>query len=154
MKRLALLVLAATAAGCGGGSGGSQQAASTGARTASAAAPIRTVTIDESEFKLAPANISLARPGTYVFRGVNTGTVSHAIAVEGNGVDEDGPTVQPGGVSMLKVTLTKTGTYEIYCPVDGHKGQGMLGKVTVGAVSGSGGTGGGTSTQKNGGSGY
>jgi uncharacterized cupredoxin-like copper-binding protein len=151
VKRLALLLLAAAAAGCGGGSGSSQQAASTGAQ---AAAPIRTITIDESEFKLVPSSISLTRPGTYVFRGVNKGTISHAIAVEGNGVDEDGPTVQPGGVSMLKVTLTKTGSYEIYCPVDGHKGQGMLGKVTVGAASGSGGTGGGTSTQKNGGSGY
>jgi len=30
------------------------------------------------------------------------------------------------------VTLPKAGTYEIYCPVDGHKGLGMKGTITVG----------------------
>ena len=142
------LLLAAAAAGCGGGSGTSQNAGST---AAAGGAPIRTITIDETEFQLSPASVSLDKPGTYVFRGVDKGSVAHAIAVEGNGVDADGPTVQPGGVSVLRVTLTKAGSYEIYCPVDGHKAQGMRGTVTVGGASGSGG---GTSTQKNEGSGY
>jgi uncharacterized cupredoxin-like copper-binding protein len=54
----------------------------------------------------------------------------HAIAVEGKGLDKDGKTVQPGGTSKITVTLKK-GTYEFYCPVDGHKAAGMEGKVTV-----------------------
>jgi uncharacterized cupredoxin-like copper-binding protein len=54
----------------------------------------------------------------------------HAIAVEGNGVDKDGQTVQPGGTSSVTVTL-KPGTYEFYCPVDGHKQAGMKGTLTV-----------------------
>jgi uncharacterized cupredoxin-like copper-binding protein len=54
----------------------------------------------------------------------------HAIAVEGKGLDKDGKTVQPGGTSKITVTLKK-GTYEFYCPVDGHKAAGMEGKITV-----------------------
>jgi hypothetical protein len=42
------------------------------------------------------------------------------------------------------VTLPKAGTHEIYCPIDGHKGPGMKGTITVG---GTGATGGGTSTE-------
>ena len=52
------------------------------------------------------------------------------IAVEGNGVDKDGATVQPGGTSTVTVKL-KPGTYTFYCPVDGHKAAGMKGTLTV-----------------------
>ena len=54
----------------------------------------------------------------------------HAVAVEGHGIDKDGKTVQPGGTSKVTVTLKK-GTYEFYCPVDGHEAAGMKGKITV-----------------------
>ena len=54
----------------------------------------------------------------------------HGIAIEGNGVDSDGPTVSPGGTSSVTVTLKK-GSYEYYCPVPGHKQAGMVGTLTV-----------------------
>jgi uncharacterized cupredoxin-like copper-binding protein len=54
----------------------------------------------------------------------------HGIAVEGNGVDQDGPVVQAGSDSKVTVDL-KAGEYEFYCPVDGHKDLGMEGKLTV-----------------------
>ena len=44
----------------------------------------------------------------------------HAIAVEGNGVDKDGETAQPGGKSSVTVEL-KPGKYTFYCPVPGHE---------------------------------
>ena len=56
--------------------------------------------------------------------------IPHAIAVEGNGVDKDGATAQPGGSSKVTVTL-KPGTYEFYCPIPGHKAAGMEGTLTV-----------------------
>jgi len=48
--------------------------------------------------------------------------------------------IQPGAGVTLRVTLTKDGSYEMYCPIDGHRGRGMQGMVTVGSGSGSGGT--------------
>jgi plastocyanin len=54
----------------------------------------------------------------------------HGIAIEGHGVDKDGPIVQPGSKSTVTAKL-KPGTYEYYCPVPGHKAAGMTGKLTV-----------------------
>jgi plastocyanin len=54
----------------------------------------------------------------------------HGVAIEGNGVDKDGKTVQAGGTSTVTLTL-KPGTYSYYCPVPGHKAAGMKGTLTV-----------------------
>jgi uncharacterized cupredoxin-like copper-binding protein len=55
---------------------------------------------------------------------------SHGIAIEGKGVDKDGPIVQAGSSSTVTVTL-KPGTYTYYCPVPGHEQAGMKGTLTV-----------------------
>jgi len=54
----------------------------------------------------------------------------HAIAIDGNGVDEDGEVVQPGGTSTVSADL-KPGTYTFYCPVGQHRQNGMEGTLTV-----------------------
>jgi plastocyanin len=54
----------------------------------------------------------------------------HGIAIDGNGVDEDGPVTQPGGSSTVTADL-KPGTYTFYCPVGNHREEGMKGKLTV-----------------------
>jgi plastocyanin len=141
-----VVVVAAVSGGCGGGGGSKSNAtpATTSTTPSAGASVIKTVTVHETEYKLTPSAISLSKPGTYVFKGVNDGTIAHSLAVEGNGVDMDASGISPGSSGTLKVTLPKAGTYEIYCPIDGHKGLGMKGTVTVG---GSGAAGTGTSTE-------
>jgi plastocyanin len=60
----------------------------------------------------------------------NPSSTKHGIAVEGHGVDKDGKAVGRNKTSTVTVTLKK-GTYTFYCPVDGHKNQGMKGKIIV-----------------------
>jgi uncharacterized cupredoxin-like copper-binding protein len=60
----------------------------------------------------------------------NPSPVQHAVSIEGNGVDVNGNTVGKGGVSTVSANL-KAGTYEFYCPVDGHKQAGMKGTLTI-----------------------
>ena len=60
----------------------------------------------------------------------NPSSLPHAVEIEGNGVEEEGDTVEKGGVSKATATV-KAGTYEFYCPVDGHKQAGMKGTLTV-----------------------
>ena len=60
----------------------------------------------------------------------NPSSLPHAIEVEGKGQELKGDTVTKGGVSKVSGTL-KPGTYEFYCPVDGHKAAGMKGTLTV-----------------------
>ena len=134
-----VVVVAAVSGGCGGG-GGSSKSKPASTAASSGGPVIRTVTVHETEYKLTPSTILLAKPGTYVFKGVNDGTVTHSLAVEGNGVDKDASGIAPGSSGTLKITLPKAGTYEIYCPIDGHKGQGMKGEITVRASSQTGGT--------------
>jgi uncharacterized cupredoxin-like copper-binding protein len=71
-----------------------------------------------------------AKAGNVTITMDNPAPVPHAIAVEGNGVDKDGKTVQMGGKSTVTVSL-KPGKYTFYCPVDGHKQAGMQGPLTV-----------------------
>ena len=145
LHRLSLLgtvVVVTAASGCGGGSGaGSSETEASQTTTAAAAqAPIKTVTISEKEFSLTPSSVSLAKPGTYAFKAVNDGSIAHALEIEGNGVEQKTNEIQPGESATLTVDLKSNGSYEMYCPVDGHKNQGMKGAVTVGSSS-SGGTG-------------
>ena len=60
----------------------------------------------------------------------NPSSLPHAIEVEGKGQELKGDTVTTGGVSKVSGTL-KPGTYDFYCPVDGHKAAGMKGTLTV-----------------------
>ena len=124
------LLLAATAlalAGCGGygdDDEGEEGAAATGPS-------LRTIQIVETDFKLTPSVVPITQPGVYTFHAVNRGQTTHALELEGNGVEIETSDLQPGASADLKVQL-EAGTYELYCPVDDHKGMGMEGSVRVG----------------------
>ena len=92
--------------------------------------PIQTIQVNETEMRLDPAEITLDRPGMYVFRAVNSGNVTHALRIEGNGIDQATRNIEPGESDDLRVDL-RAGTYEIDCPVDNHEDLGMRGTVTV-----------------------
>ena len=132
-----LLWLVTGCAGGGeGGGGGGEDKAPSGAKTE---AIVKTIEVKETEFELQPAEITLDKPGTYVFKAVNSGDTVHALEVEGEGIEEETEEIEPGQSAELKVKL-EAGTYELYCPVDGHAEKGMEGKLTV--KEGSGGSGG------------
>jgi len=71
-----------------------------------------------------------APAGALEIESKNEASIPHDIALEGNGVNEKGETVQDGGVSKVSVTL-KAGEYEFYCTVSGHREGGMEGTLTV-----------------------
>ena len=71
-----------------------------------------------------------APAGALTLVSPNESQIPHNIAVEGGGLDEQGPVVENGGKSELKVTL-KAGEYTFYCSVPGHREGGMEGKLTV-----------------------
>jgi len=162
MRRIALLLgLSATLAGCGGGGYGSGAGTTSGSTTASTAMPAaaaKTVTVSETEYSLTPNVVHVDRPSTIAFKVRNIGHVAHALEVEGHGIHQELDAIQPGQSATLTVHLTKSGSYEMYCPIDGHEAKGMKGVVSVAgsAATGTGGqtTTGGTSTEKSGGYGY
>ncbi len=70
MKGVGLIAAATVLAGCGG-SGGTDQA------------PVATIDVRETEFKLDPANPRIEKPGFVEFKVNNAGQTVHALEVEG-----------------------------------------------------------------------
>lgn len=97
-----------------------------------AESPIDTIQVNETEMSLDPSDITLDRPGTYVFRAENVGNVVHSLRIEGNGIEaQQTRDIGPGESADLTVAL-QPGTYELDCPVGNHEELGMRGSLTVG----------------------
>jgi plastocyanin len=148
------LILASVLASCGGGassSGGSSGGGSPGGgggngygggNTPSSGGTLKTIVIKETEYKLSPSTVTLSKPGTYAFKADDDGSTQHSLEIEGEGVKSEGggdeggeaqleQALNPGQSGVLMVSFRKPGTYEMYCPVDGHKQMGMKGEVVV-----------------------
>jgi plastocyanin len=134
-----LILVGVLGCGAGGGSAGGGGAEDSQAPSGAWESVLKTIRVKEVEFALKPAEITLEKPGTYLFKAVNSGGTVHALEVEGQGIEEETEEIQPAQSAELKVKL-EAGTYELYCPVDEHKEEGMEGKVIV--KEGSGGSGG------------
>ena len=115
-------------AGCS--SGDSSQSSGAASASTTKAASGTQVTVTETEYALKLSQSSFT-PGTYTFTADNAGKVTHALEIDGPGVS-DVKTKNLGGGQQAALTVTlKKGTYELYCPVDGHKGLGMDQHITV-----------------------
>jgi plastocyanin len=124
-------------AGCGGTSKKSNPkpaGAAPATSTAPSSASGGTLAVSETEFKLDPATLTV-KGGSLKITVRNAGTTVHALSIEKGGPggsDARTADIQPGAQATLSVTL-KPGKYEVYCPIDGHKGLGMKGTIVVGA---------------------
>jgi hypothetical protein len=74
---------------CQATTGGSSGQATTRKNVASGG-PIKTVVINESEFKLSPSTVTLRKPGTYAFKAENEGSYQHSLEIEGKGLKSEG----------------------------------------------------------------
>jgi plastocyanin len=132
-------------AGCGGGndsssggSGASSGSTSTPSGTSSSSSSSSSsgsgstiaLAADPSGALKFDKKILKAKAGKVTIDFTNQASIPHAVAVEGNGVNNAGQTVT-GGKNTLTVTLKK-GTYTFFCPVPGHRQAGMVGKLIVG----------------------
>src|SRR5215218_3845880 len=130
-----------TTSGPSGGTGkyGSSSSAAKTTNDASGGT-LETIVIKETEFKLSPSTVTLSKPGTYAFKAENKGSAEHNLEIEGEGVKSKGgeageakleQNLGPGQSGVLTVSFQKPGTYEMYCPVIGHRLAGMKGEVVV-----------------------
>lgn len=93
-----------------------------------------TTTVVMTEFAFNPATLTVpAGRDTFVLN--NAGQFPHTLHIEGNGVSVDvAPAIDGGQNATGSVTL-RPGTYDIWCPVDGHRDRGMVGTLTVAAAA-------------------
>jgi uncharacterized cupredoxin-like copper-binding protein len=142
-RGLALAVLAVLAALAVAGCGGSDSSSSTtsAVETTQSTTPAagggggggggETVALSETEYKIDPSDPS-AKAGEVTFKVTNDGQITHSLEVEGPAGDEElSKDLAPGANGTLTVDLSQPGKYEFYCPIDGHRAQGMEGEITV-----------------------
>ena len=126
------LVVVALLAGCG--SDDSTDSSGNSSGSASDEIPVQL-----SDYTITPSTLSPREGGTITLSIINNGPSSHALEIEGNGVEEETGTISTGGREKLTVDL-KPGTYEMYCPIGDHRSRGMEGSIVVRGGSGTGGT--------------
>lgn len=136
MRRIltALVLASALLAGCGGDD--NEQPAATAEATQAPASgggggggeAVKVSSAADGSLKFDQPDLS-AKAGKVTFTYNNPSGVPHAFEVEGNGVEGKTDTITKSDASVT-VDL-KPGTYEFYCPVDGHKAAGMEGTLTV-----------------------
>jgi uncharacterized cupredoxin-like copper-binding protein len=148
-RLLALIPVGLLVAACGGSSNG-------GEGNAAGGATVQTIQISEKEFSLNPGTVTLPKPGTYEFDVTNDGSITHAFNVEQSGGEDEAETgdIEPGSHKTVKFTFSAGGSYEMYCPIDGHKAQGMEGTIMVAGAAGGGTTTSEEKTTTNSGPGY
>jgi uncharacterized cupredoxin-like copper-binding protein len=133
-SRAVVAAAGALAAGCGSDDSKDSAAPAPAATTSSSAGAATDLTLaaDESGGLSFTKKTLTAKAGkvTITMDNPSGDQMPHAIAIEGNGVDQDGQVVQPGGKSTVSVDL-KPGKYTFYCPVGQHRQAGMEGTLTV-----------------------
>jgi plastocyanin len=115
---VAIAVIALAAAGCGEKRHTSSSSGGSGA------------TISETEFKLNPSSPSIAPGGTITVK--NDGGTTHALEIVTPKGEVRIKPLAPGKSATIKAPA-KAGSYDMYCPIDGHKAKGMTGKLQVGS---------------------
>ncbi len=118
-----LLALVVVLAGCGG------DADDDGNGNGAAAG--ETVAVSARDFAFEPSDVTLDAAGTYTFRLTNDGESPHALEIEGEDLEEETDTIDPGDSDELTVDLAE-GEYVLYCPVGDHRDRGMEGRLVVG----------------------
>jgi plastocyanin len=138
MKRLipiCVLIGALAMAGCGSSdnestsTGASETTSTSSGGTAAGRGQTLQLTADASQLKYDKTSLS-ASAGSVTIEMTNDGSLSHDVAIKGDGVDEKGDVVGKGGKSTVTADL-EPGTYTFYCTVDGHEAAGMKGTLTV-----------------------
>jgi plastocyanin len=119
----AVAALIVVLAACGGGSGG-------GSSTPPASSG-KTIDVTLKDFSITLAGGSTVQPGAYTFAVTNQGPSDHNLTVNGPGVSDQATPTFGKGTKDLTLTL-KSGTYDVFCSVPGHKAAGMDTKLTVG----------------------
>ena len=84
----------------------------------------------ENEFSIELTGGNTLVGGKYTFDVVNEGKIEHDLAIEGDGVEEKTPLIDPGKGARLPADL-KPGEYRFWCTVPGHAESGMETDVTV-----------------------
>ena len=104
--------------------------ASTSSTSSTTTTPVSTVkkfTVHESSFMFDVSQITVNKGDTVQVTVINDGGTHNVAFPDFN----TRTTINGGGSQTITFVADKTGTFQYYCEVDGHKAMGMTGTLTV-----------------------
>lgn len=115
----------------GGGATAAQTTGGAGGDTGGAGTTLATTALESGGLSFDRSELT-ARAGsvTVTLDNPSGNQMPHAVEVEGNGVEEETKTIEPGARASVTVDL-RPGRYVFYCPVGQHRQAGMEGTLTV-----------------------
>ena len=87
------------------------------------------VTIVARDFSFSPSELRISAGGTMNFVLDNEGSLPHDITIPELGFSLP---AAPGATASAALSAARTGTYEFFCSVPGHREAGMTGELGVG----------------------
>ncbi len=87
------------------------------------------IEIVANEYSFTPSSIGLEKGDSVSITLKNAGATSHTLFMDGYGVTTG--SVAPGRSGTLSFTADKTGSFDFYCNIDGHRDLGMRGTMEV-----------------------
>ena len=104
-----------------------QTTASTSSTASTTTPTTKSFTIRESSFKFDVTQITVNKGDTVKITMINDGGTHNVAFPDFN----TRTTINGGGSQTITFVADKTGTFQYYCEVGGHKGLGMFGTLTV-----------------------
>ncbi|GEM_PF-394010 len=90
---------------------------------------VNIVAVYGGEFEFQPNSVEVKKGETVRLTFVNSGTVEHDLVIDE--LDVRTKLLQPGATETIEFVANRTGTFSFYCSVEGHRQQGMEGKLTI-----------------------
>ena len=87
------------------------------------------IEIVANEYSFTPSSIVVQKGDRVSIILKNAGAITHALFIDGYGLTTGN--VLPGRSATLNFTADKTGLFNYYCNIDGHKDLGMQGELEV-----------------------
>jgi uncharacterized cupredoxin-like copper-binding protein len=116
------------------------------------AQPETELTVEMKDFAYTPSSLTVPAGQPITLTVKNTGNVEHDFVIEKINattkvLEDNGSnahhahgeqagydvhvSARPGEASILQLTVSEPGTYEVFCSVEGHKEAGMIGQLNV-----------------------
>jgi uncharacterized cupredoxin-like copper-binding protein len=93
-----------------------------------------------TEFAFSNPKLTVNAGQPVVITMTNGGQFPHTIEFADNAgatiTSQPADPVAGGGTGVINATFTRAGTFDFWCPVDGHRDRGMVGTITVAGAAG------------------
>lgn len=87
------------------------------------------IEIVANEYSFTPSSIAVQKGDNVSITLKNAGATAHTFFIDGYGITTG--SALPGRSATLNFTADKTGTFDFYCSIDGHRDLGMRGTLEV-----------------------